>query len=126
MTQLGHNVTCLEPAEKPAEKARSKGLNVSMTRFQDYAAGQKFDGIVAISSLIHIPRSAIPLQIQKLSQLLKREGLAIVSFIEGDGEGYEDPTGKGKKRFFSKFTQDELIALLSSHFSVIEIHQYRS
>lgn len=121
MTRLGHNVTCVEPAEKLAEKARSKGLSVSITKFQDYSESQKFDGIVAISSLIHIPRSEMPSQIQKISQLLKFEGTAFVSFLEGNCEGYEDPTGKGMKRFFSKFTQEELKTLLSPHFSILEI-----
>lgn len=59
-------------------------------------------------------------QIQKMSQLLKANGTAFVSFIEGDCEGYEDPTGKGKNRFFSKFTQDELNTLLTPFFSILE------
>lgn len=122
LTKQGHSVTCIEPAEKPAEKARERGLNVSLTRFQDFPVSQKYDGIFAISSLIHISRSEMPLQIEKMSQLLKHEGIAFVSFIEGDCEGLEDPTGRGKNRFFSKFTQDELNTLLSPHFSIIEIH----
>lgn len=123
MTQLGHDVTCIEPAEKAAEKARQKGISVYQTRFQDFPVGQKFDCVVAISSLIHIPRSEIPLQIWKMTQLLTHEGVAFVSFIEGDGEACEDPTETGKKRFFSKFTQEELQTLLLPHFSVIEIHK---
>lgn len=120
---LGHNITCIEPAEKPAKKATEKGLSVRQMRFQDFSVNQKFDVIFAISSLIHISRSQMPSQIQKMSQLLKANGLVFVSFIEGDCEGYEDPTGKGKNRFFSKFTLDELNTLLSLHFSVIDIHK---
>lgn len=123
MVKLGHNVTCIEPAEKPAEKATKKGLNVCLMRFQDFPVNQKFDGIIAISSLIHISRSEMPSQIRKMSQLLKRDKIAFVSFIEGNCDTYEDPTRVGKNRFFSKFTKDELNALLSSHFSVIEIHK---
>lgn len=63
------------------------------------------------------------LQVQKILQLLKPDGIALVSFLEGGGEGYEDPTGKGKDRFFSKFTHDELIILLSPHFSIVETHK---
>lgn len=123
MSKLGHNVTCIEPAEEPAKKATEKGLNVCQMRFQDFPVSQEFDSIIAISSLIHIPRSEMPSQIQKMSQLLKADGIAFVSFIEGDCEGYEDPTGKGKNRFFSKFTLDELNTLLSPFFSVIDIHK---
>lgn len=120
LTKLGYNVTCLEPADKPAAIARSRGLNVHATRFQDYSTNEVFDGIIAISSFIHISRSEMPLQMQKLSTLIKNEGHIIASFIDGDHEGYEDPTGKGKMRFFSKFTQGELDALLTPFFSIVE------
>lgn len=123
MTKLGHHVTCIEPAEKPANKAKEKGLKVCSTTFQNFPARQKFDSILAISSLIHIPRSEMPFQVEKLRQLLKPGGIAFVSFIEGDDEGYEDPTGKGKNRFFSKFTQNELKIMLSPYFSILEIHK---
>lgn len=123
LSKHGHNVTCIEPAEKPAKKAIEKGLNVCLMRFQDFSACQKFDSVIAISSLIHIPRSEMTLQVQKISQLIKFGGMAFISFIEGDCEGYEDPTRKGKNRFFSKFTQNELNILLSPYFSIIEIHK---
>lgn len=118
--KLGHSITCIEPAEKPAKIATEKGLNVCLMRFQDFRVSKKFDSIIAISSLIHISRSLMPSQIQKMSQLLKADGIAFVSFIEGDCEGDEDPTGKGKNRFFSKFTQDELNTLLMPFFSIVE------
>ena len=123
MTQLGHTITCIEPAEIPAEMARKKGLTVCTTRFQDFQTDQKFDFILAISSLIHIPQQEIPDQIKKLSKLLQKEGLAIVSLIEGDSEGYDDPTKKGKNRYFSKFSEQELKSLLSPYFSIIERHK---
>ena len=122
MTNLGFKVKCVEPSEKSAEKALSRGLDVCVARFQDYSISKKFDGIIAISSLIHIPRSEIPLQIKRISQLLKKEGIFIVSFVEGDCDVREDPTGKGKMRFFSKFTQNELNALVTTSFSIIEKH----
>lgn len=79
MMSLGHNVTCIEPAEKPAEIARGKGLRVNTIKFQDFQVNQKFDYILAISSLIHIPLAEIPLQIRKISQMLEKEGLAFLA-----------------------------------------------
>lgn len=84
---------------------------------------QKFDYVLAISSLIHIPRVEMPLQMRKISKLLEKEGLAFVSFIEGVGEGYEDPTNKGKMRYFSKFSETELKETLGLYFSIIEVHK---
>jgi 2-polyprenyl-3-methyl-5-hydroxy-6-metoxy-1,4-benzoquinol methylase len=116
----GHKVTCIEPAEKPAEKARERNLKVFQMRFQDYHADQKFDSVVAISSLIHIPLLEMPRQINRISELLNPEGVAFFSFIEGEGESCEDPTRKGKNRFFSKFTENELDDLLLPYFLFIE------
>jgi 2-polyprenyl-3-methyl-5-hydroxy-6-metoxy-1,4-benzoquinol methylase len=123
MTSLGHNVTCIEPAEKPAEIAREKGLKVHPVKFQDFQINQKFNYVFAISSLIHIPRVEIPLEIRKISKLLEKEGLAFVTFIEGTDEGYEDPTNRGKMRYFSKFSETELKEILEPYFSIIEVHK---
>lgn len=123
MTHLGHHVLCVEPAEKPAEIAKKKGLQVCISRFQDFQIDRKFEYIFAISSLIHIPKLEIPSQIKKISELIKNEGVAFISFIEGINESYEDPTGKGKMRYFSKFSEIEITKMLSHNFSVIEVHK---
>lgn len=124
MTQLGHVVTCIEPAEKAAEIARKRGLKVEICNFQDFHSAQKFDSILAISSLIHIPRAEMESQIKKIAGLLN--GFVFLSFIEGEGEGYEDPTGVGKERFFAKFSEAELTKMLSTYFSIIETHRIES
>ncbi len=123
ISHLGHHITCLEPAKSPAEIARKKGLDVLVTRFQDFYTDQKYDVILAISSLIHISRAEMTSQIKKISELLDINGVAVVSFLEGDGEGYEDPTGKGKERFFSKFSESELKESLSPYFTIVESHK---
>lgn len=123
MSNLGHKITCLEPAKNAAEIARKKGLDVRVTRFQDFYTDQKYDIILAISSLIHIPQLEIAPQIKKISELLCRDGVAFISFLEGEGEGYEDPTGKGKERFFSKFLESELKESLSLYFTIVECHK---
>lgn len=121
MTGFGHRILCLEPAEMAAEAARRKGLAVLTTRFQDYQSKQKFDFVVAISSLIHIPKEELPWQMAKLKNMLHPEGLAVMTFIEGAGSAYEDPTGKGKTRFFAKYSERELHQAFTSLFHILEI-----
>jgi 2-polyprenyl-3-methyl-5-hydroxy-6-metoxy-1,4-benzoquinol methylase len=123
LTQLGHQVTCIEPAEKAAEIARKKGLNVCVSKLQDFESDQKYDLILAISSLIHLPKNEIPTQISKIAKLLKTNGTVILTFIEGNTEGFEDPTGKGKMRFFTKFAENELTDILSVEFTLLEIEK---
>lgn len=125
LSKMGHKVTCIEPAERPAKKAKEKGLKVYLERFQDFSTSQKFDSLIAISSLIHIPRLEMTLQAQKLLHLIKPSGIIFISFLEGESEGFEDPTGCGKGRFFSKFTEAELNNLLSPYFSIVENHKIK-
>ena len=108
LSSLGCEMICLEPAEKPAKSASQKGLKVVPVRFQDYPLEQQFDAVIAISSLIHIPKTELPAQIKRIAGCLKSEGLFIASFLMGEGEGIEDPTAKGKQRFFSKQTLEEI------------------
>jgi 2-polyprenyl-3-methyl-5-hydroxy-6-metoxy-1,4-benzoquinol methylase len=75
LTELGHKVTCIEPAERPAEKAKNKGLTVHTVRFQDYSLVEKYDAIVAMTSLIHIPKIELKNQIERILAHIKPEGL---------------------------------------------------
>lgn len=122
MVQQGYSITCIEPAEKAAAKALERGLKVEVIRWQDFQLKEKYDAILAISSLIHIARDEIDQQIEKIADALKEDGHAIITFIEGEGEVYEDPTEKGKERFFAKYTLDEMQKMLKS-FTIVESHR---
>jgi len=123
LKELGHKVTCLEPAKQLANRAISKGLDVYPLTIQEFQTDLQYDCIIAISSLIHIPKEKLPSQIQKIADLLKPAGIFIVSFIEGDGEGFEDPTKSGIYRFFAKWTEPGLESLLSPYFNLLESHR---
>ncbi len=122
----GFNVTCVEPSVKLAQMAAQKGLEVYPQTIQEFETTQKYDSIVAISSLIHVPKQELHSQIEKMVSYLKPNGHFFVSFIEGNTEGFEDPTSKGKVRFFSRWTESDLDQLLSPYFNLIETHTIRN
>ena len=70
-----------------------------------------------------MPKTELPLQIEKIVHLLKPNGMFFVSFIEGEDEGYEDPTNVGKLRYFAKWKESELDLLLSPYFTLLESHK---
>lgn len=121
--ERGYQVTCLEPAQQLAMRAEVKGLSVIQTTIQNFSTDQKFDNIVAISSLIHVPKTDLSNQIKKIAGLLNPTGLFVVSFIEGEDEGFEDPTNVGKVRYFAKWTKLELEQLSSPYFTPLENHR---
>ena len=116
----GYEVTCLEPATKLAVLAEKEGLNVHPVTIQEFKSDLQYDSIVAISSLIHVPKAELPDQIKKIAHYLKPQGLFFVSFIEGDSEGFEDPTSKGKMRYFARWTESDLNHLLEPYFDILE------
>jgi 2-polyprenyl-3-methyl-5-hydroxy-6-metoxy-1,4-benzoquinol methylase len=116
----GYQVTCVEPAKKLAEMAAAKGLNVYPITIQEFKTDLQYDFIVAISSLIHVPKTELPAEIEKIANNLKPGGIFFVSLIEGEDEGFEDPTRKGKLRYFAKWTESDLVQLLSPYFDILE------
>lgn len=123
LKDLGYQVTCLEPAKKLAEMAVKKGLDVHPLTIQEFETDLQYDCIVAISSLIHVPKKQLPIQIKKIANLLKPRGIFFVSFIEGEDEGFEDPTKSGKSRYFAKWSESDLDHLLSPYFNLLESHK---
>jgi 2-polyprenyl-3-methyl-5-hydroxy-6-metoxy-1,4-benzoquinol methylase len=119
----GYEVTCLEPAKKLAEMASEKGLNVYSLTIQEFKTDLQYDCLVAISSLIHVPKRELPAQIKKMAGMLKPQGLFFVSFIEGDDEGFEDPTKLGKPRYFAKWSEAEFHSLLAPYFQLLETYK---
>ncbi|MDP1608464.1 MAG: class I SAM-dependent methyltransferase [Chlamydiales bacterium] len=123
LRDLQYQVTCLEPAKKSAERAIKQGLDVHTLTIQQFETDLQYDCIVAISSLIHVPKEELPLQIKKIAHLLKPRGIFFVSFIEGEDEGFEDPTKLGKLRYFAKWSESDLERLLSPYFDLLESHR---
>ena len=61
---------------------------------------------------------------QKISQLLKPRGIFFVSFIEGEDEGFEDPTKTGKLRYFARWSDNELNDLFLPYFNSLKAIRY--
>ncbi len=123
LEEKGYSVTCLEPSKKLSEAAAEKGLEVYPLTIQEFQTDRQYDCVVAISSLIHVPKEELPGQIKKIAGLLKPQGIFFVSFIEGDSEDLEDPTNVGKLRYFARWSESDLESLLSPYFDTVETHK---
>lgn len=117
-----YEVSCIEPSKKLAEMTAEKGLDVCPLTIQEFNTDLQYDCIVAISSLIHVSKKELPAQLKKIAGFLKSQGLFFVSFIEGDNEGFEDPTNKGKLRYFAKWSKSDLDQLFLPYFYLLETH----
>jgi SAM-dependent methyltransferase len=85
--RLGYAVTAFEASPALARLASEHcGLPVEVRRFQEIEWHDRFDGIWACASLLHVPMAELPGVLGRLGRALKSDGVLYVSFKYGAGE----------------------------------------
>ena len=111
----GYSVTAIDASEKMVEAtANLTGLVARRLQFQQMEFDNKFDGIWACASLLHVPRAEIDTILNAFARALRPNGVCYLSFKEGDGERVQDG------RLFTDFTESGLKAVLA-HCSELEV-----
>ncbi|NCN84209.1 MAG: class I SAM-dependent methyltransferase [Sphingomonadales bacterium] len=104
MIEAGHNVFPTDGSAEMARKAQEVlGQPVSVLRFDEINFDCDFDGVWAHASLLHVPRSALPMVLTKIWRALKPGGLHFANFKTGIGDG-RDRFG----RYFNYFSPQEV------------------
>ena len=89
---------------KIAEK--TAGIPVKQMLFDELSEVERYDGIFACASILHVPFKALPDIFRRLKRAVKRDGIIYVSFKYGDYEGERNG------RYFTDLTEERLKALL--------------
>ena len=76
------------------------GIEVKQMLFQELAETDKYDGIWACSSILHLPKSELLQVLEKMMAALKKNGIIYTSFKYGDFEGIRNG------RYFTDFTYE--------------------
>ncbi|MCC8150510.1 MAG: class I SAM-dependent methyltransferase, partial [Lachnospiraceae bacterium] len=76
------------------------GISVKCMLFQELEEYEKYDGIWACASILHVSKTELPDIFQKMIRSLKQDGFIYASFKYGDFEG--EKSG----RYFSYFTEN--------------------
>lgn len=106
--------------EKLTEDFKSSGkIKIKQLQFSEFCESQKYDGIWACSSLLHVPKSELSEIFLKIKNALKPDGIFYTSFKCGNFEGMRNG------RYFSDFSETELCSLIekSTNFKIIQIWQ---
>ena len=82
------------------------GIKVRHMFFQDLSAKEKYDGIWACSSILHLPLHELTEVMQKMSDALKADGVIYTSFKYGTFSGQRNG------RFFTDMTEDSFAKLI--------------
>ena len=115
----GLDVTAIDLSEEMIKLCKEKGIKAFVKDIENLDFEDKsFDGIWAVTSLLHIPKSKLKEVIEKLNLILKDEGTLYVCVKEGE-DLIEDKSGN-TSRFFVFWKEDEFMKLFEDYFVLIE------
>jgi hypothetical protein len=89
--------------------ARGRGVNARVSTFRRLRARNRYHGIWACASILHVPHAEIPIVLRLFARALVEGGALYVSLKRGHGEEVQDDG-----RFFSLFTQREFARYLTA------------
>lgn len=86
-------------------------------------------GIWCWAALMHLPREAVPQALAEFARIVGSGGSLTMSVAHGDGEGFEvaTPYGSDRRRWFTRYREPELTALLTAAgFSIRNMRRHRA
>ena len=97
--EKGYNVDATDGSEELCKIASNyTGVEVKQMLFSELDAVEKYDGIWACSSILHLPKNELKIILQKMEAALKEDGVIYTSFKYGEFEGERNG------RYFTDFT----------------------
>lgn len=118
------DVLCVDPSPVMVDRCRRKGLTTLQTTIQNYSPKDKFDLILAILSLIHVPKAEFSNQVRKIASAIDKEGVFILAMIEGNSECLKE-TASGYPRFFANYTKKEILDQVEGLFELLDYREVR-
>ena len=109
--KLGYEVTAVDGAKELAKKASVLlGKEVIVSTFEELELKEKFHGIWACASLLHIKREDLKTVLNNLYNNLENNGVFYMSFKYGEKEYVDD-----KNRYFNCFTDESIISFINEN-----------
>lgn len=109
--KLGYEVTAVDGAKELAKKASLLlGKEVIVSTFEELELKEKFHGIWACASLLHIKREDLKTVLNNLYNNLEDNGVFYMSFKYGEKEYVDD-----KNRYFNCFTDESIISFINEN-----------
>ncbi len=106
----GLEIVCVDASKEMIKITNNLGFESIESDFQNYDfSKEKFDGVWAYTSLLHINKEEMKKILKKIYKTLKPNGIFLIGMIEGIYEGeIERENMLGEKRFFRFYEEQEL------------------
>ena len=118
--KLGYEVTAVDGSKELAKKASALlGKEVIVSTFEELELKEKFHGIWACASLLHIKREDLKIVLNNLYNNLEDNGVFYMSFKYGEKEYVDD-----KNRYFNCFTDESIIGFINENtkFNILDLY----
>lgn len=118
--KLGYEVTAVDGSKELAKKASVLlGKEVILSTFEELELKEKFHGIWACASLLHIKREDLKTVLNNLYNNLDDNGVFYMSFKYGEKEYVDD-----KNRYFNCFTDESIIGFINENtkFNILDLY----
>ncbi len=116
--EAGYEVDAFDASEEICRNASERlGFTVECKRFEELTGENRYDGIWASASLLHVREEELKDVMLRLKKLLKADGILYASFKEGNKERVKDG------RFFHDMTEGKCRELFGSvGIEILEIY----
>lgn len=112
----GFSVDSLDgSAEMKAQAERLFGIKVKLSSFLSLEEKEKYDGIWAQASILHLEEHDLKTALTLIERALKRDGVFYSSFRKGEEDGYE------KGRWYTNMTERRFLSFLPASLYVEKI-----
>lgn len=121
LAAAGHRVVAVDLSPASVELARSRGVDARIGDFTavDFHVGV-FDGVIAMNSLLHVPKRLLPQALKAIRRSLRSGGLALI--VVWGGRNYEGPLEDDwtePPRFFSFYSDEDFAQIPTPGFSQV-------
>ena len=112
----GFSVDSLDgSAEMKAQAERLFGIKVKLASFLSLEEKEKYDGIWAQASILHLEEHDLRVALTLIERALKRDGVFYSSFRKGEEDGYENG------RWYTNMTERRFLSFLPAKLYVEKI-----
>ena len=112
----GFSVDSLDgSAEMKAQAESLFGIKVKLASFLSLEEKEKYDGICAQASILHLEEHDLRVALTLIERALKRDGVFYSSFRKGEGDGYENG------RWYTNMTERRFLSFLPASLYVEKI-----
>ena len=119
--QKGYSVEAIDgSAEMVRIASKTAGIPVKQMLFGDLEETEKYDGIWACASILHVPFAQMADIYNRMYRALKENGILYVSYKYGDFEGLRN------SRYFTDFTEEKFADFLKTVPALTVLEQWVS